>query len=114
VLRIGVHCADLAILHRAYQTSCSAFVTACNPQGQIVSDRLNARQQQALVAEVSQRGLAAIPGIGVHPSGEWRGEASFLFPGLTREAAQELGRLFAQNAVVWSGADAVPELLLLR
>jgi hypothetical protein len=114
VLRIGVPCADLAVLHRAYQTTFSAFVTACNPHGQIVSDRLNARQQQALLAEVSRRGLAAIPGIGVHPGGEWRGEASFLVPGLTREAAQELGRLFAQNAVVWSDANAVPELLLLR
>jgi Protein of unknown function (DUF3293) len=114
VLHIGVHCADLAVLHRAYQATCSAFVTACNPQGQRVSDRLNARQQQALVAEVARRGLAAIPGIGVHPTGEWRGEASFLVPGLERDAAQEFGRLFAQNAVVWSGVDAVPELLLLR
>jgi hypothetical protein len=114
VLRIGVHCADLAVLHRAHHTTCSAFVTACNPQGQIVSDRSNARQQQRLVAEILRRGLAAIAGIGVHPGGEWRGEPSFLVPGLIREAAQDLGRLFAQNAVVWSDADAVPELLLLR
>lgn len=114
VLHIGAHCADLAVLHRAHHCTCSAFVTACNPHGQILSDRLNAQQQQALVAEISRRGLVAIPGIGVHPAGEWRGEASFLVPGLEREAAQELGRQFAQNAVVWSGADAVPELLLLR
>jgi hypothetical protein len=114
VLRIGVHCADLAVLHRAHQTTCSAFVTACNPQGQVVPDRLNARQQQALVAEVARRGLAAIPGIGVHPSGDWRGEPSFLVPGLERGAAEELGRQFAQNAIVWCGADAVPELVLLR
>src|SRR5580698_948458 len=40
VLRVGVRCPDLEILHRAHQTTCSAFVTACNPQGQIVSDRL--------------------------------------------------------------------------
>jgi hypothetical protein len=113
VLRVGVRCPDLEVLHRAHQTTCSAFVTACNPQGQIVSDRLNARQQQALVAEISQRGLVAIAGIGVHPTGDWRGEPSFLVPGLERAAAQELGRLFAQNAIIWSGADAVPELLLL-
>lgn len=114
VLHIGVRCADLAVLHDAHQTLCSGFVTACNPQGQMVSDRLNARQQQALVAEISRRGLTAIPGLGVLPGGEWRGEPSFLVPGLTRAAAEELGRQFAQNAVVWSGADAVPELLLLR
>jgi Protein of unknown function (DUF3293) len=114
VLRVGLRCTDLEVLHRAHHTTCSAFVTACNPQGQIVSDRLNARQQQALVAEISRRGLTAIPGIGVHPTGDWRGESSFLVPGLTRTAAEELGRLFAQNAVIWTGADAVPELLLLR
>jgi hypothetical protein len=56
----------------------------------------------------------AIPGIGVHPTGEWRGEPSYLVPGLSREAAEELGRQFEQNALIWSGADAVPELLLLR
>ncbi len=114
VLRIGVQCADLAVLHCAHQTTCSAFVTACNPQGQVVPDRLNARQQQALVAEVARRGLAALPGIGVPPSGDWRGEPSFLVPGLERGAAEELGRQFAQNAIVWCGADAVPELVLLR
>ena len=113
VLRVGVRCPDLEVLHRAHQTTCSAFVTACNPQGQIVSDRLNARQQQALVEEISRLGLVAIAGIGVHPTGDWRGEPSFLVPGLDKEAAQQLGRLFAQNAIIWSGADAVPELLLL-
>jgi len=114
VLCVGVRCADLEVLHRAHQTTCSAFVTACNPLGHIVSDRINARQQQALVEEISRRGLVAIPGIGVHPAGEWRGEPSFLVPGLSRDAAAELGRQFEQNALIWSGADAVPELLLLR
>jgi hypothetical protein len=114
VLRVGVRCADLEVLHRAHQTTCSAFVTACNPLGQVVSDRSNARQQQALVEEISRRGLVAIPGIGVHPTGEWRGEPSYLVPGLSREAAAELGHRFEQNALIWSGADAVPELLLLR
>jgi hypothetical protein len=56
----------------------------------------------------------AIPGIGVHPTGEWRGEPSYLVPGLSRAAAEELGSRFEQNALIWSGADAVPELLLLR
>jgi len=35
-------------------------------------------------------------------------------PGLARAAAQELGRQFQQNAIIWAGADAVPELILLR
>jgi hypothetical protein len=34
--------------------------------------------------------------------------------GVTRRAAQALGRQFEQNAIVWAGAAAVPELILLR
>lgn len=114
VLRIGMPCPDLAVLHRAHQTNCSTFLTACNPHGQVVSDQVNARRQQSLVAALSALGLTAIPGIGVHPNGEWRGEASYLVPGLGREAAQGLGRQFEQNAIVWAGEDAQPQLLLLR
>jgi hypothetical protein len=35
-------------------------------------------------------------------------------PGLTRTAAQQLGRQFEQNAIIWADADAIPELILLR
>ena len=34
--------------------------------------------------------------------------------GLSRNETIELGHLFDQNAVVWSGVDGVPELILLR
>jgi len=114
VLRVGARCAGLEALHRAHGSTCSAFVTACNPSGRIVAEDINARRQRALAAEISRRGLAAIPGIGVHPAGGWPGEPSFLVPGLARQAAGELGRLFEQNALIWSGEDAVPQLLLLR
>jgi hypothetical protein len=33
---------------------------------------------------------------------------------LTRAAARALGEQFEQNAIIWAGAAAVPELLLLR
>jgi len=35
-------------------------------------------------------------------------------PGLSLEASKSLGARFEQNAIVWSGADAVPQLILLR
>jgi hypothetical protein len=34
--------------------------------------------------------------------------------GMALDAAQEVGRRYGQNAIVWAGADAVPELVLLR
>jgi len=114
VLHVGVHCADLEVIQAAHQAHSSAFITACNPGGQLISDRRNAQRQQLLLEELSGRGLAAIAGIGVHPTGEWRGEHSFLVPGLSRADACALGMKFEQNAIIWAGADAIPELILLR
>ena len=42
------------------------------------------------------------------------GEASYLIFGLTLEAAKMLGMRLEQNAIVWAGVDAVPQLILLR
>jgi hypothetical protein len=114
VLKIGVVCADLALLHATYQTECSSFITACNPLGDVLSDAQNAHRQQALAAELARRGLVALRGIGRHPTNGWPGEPSYLVLGTPRLLALELGRQFAQNAVIWAGADALPELLLLR
>jgi hypothetical protein len=114
VLRVGVRCPELAVLHAAHHTACSAFITACNPLGVSVTAAVNQQRQAALAAQLSAQGLVAIAGIGAHPAGSWPGEPSYLVPGLTRTAAQQLGRQFEQNAIIWAGAAAVPELILLR
>jgi hypothetical protein len=114
LLQVGVASGDLAILHATHQTDCSAFITACNPLGVITNDAANAQRQQALRAELSRKGRVVLPGIGQHPTGAWPGEPSYLVLGLTRAAAQALGRQFQQNAIIWAGANTVPELILLR
>jgi len=113
ILRVGVQCAALAALHVRYHTDCSAFLTAFNPEGTLTDALVNARQQQVLLAKISALGLIAIPGCGQHPTGEWPGEPSYLVPALDCPRAERLGRMFQQNAIIWSGADAVPQLLLL-
>lgn len=113
-MRIGVACPDLAALHKAHQADCSVFITACNPFSQAFDEAANAERQAALARELTQRSLRYIDGIGQHPSNQWPGEASFLVFGLTLEAARTLGTRFEQNAIIWSGPDAVPQLILLR
>ena len=113
-IRIGVHSVELADLHRTHRVAASAFVTACNPFGQSLPDDQNAQHHRALCADVERRGLNAIEGVGEDPAGQWQGERSVLILGATRELTIELGHLYEQNAVVWSGADALPELILLR
>lgn len=113
-LRIGVRHALLACLHLEHNVECSAFVTAANPLGILNSDAENTRHQAALAEELTHKGLRFISGVGQHPSGQWPGEPSFLILGLSLEAARQLGVQYRQNAIVWCGNDATPQLILLR
>ncbi|MEB2351388.1 MAG: DUF3293 domain-containing protein [Burkholderiaceae bacterium] len=74
----------------------------------------SAKLHADLGLELACRSLAHIEGIGQHPSNQWAGEGSYLAFGLTLDAAKTLSRDLKQNAIVWSDADAVPRLILLR
>lgn len=113
-LQIGRFNPALSALHDAHHVACSAFITACNPFSQNLDPQANAARQEALVRDLEALGLAFIEGIGKHPSNTWPGEASLLVLGATLDAAKALGEKHGQNAIVWCGADAVPQLILLR
>jgi hypothetical protein len=113
-LRVGETCPALAAAHKRHRVDCSTYITACNPFSNRVDDQTNAARHADLGRELSQRSLAFIEGIGQHPVDPWPGEASYLIFGLTLEAAKTLGTRLAQNAIVWTGTDAVPQLILLR
>lgn len=113
-LRIGRFNPALAALHDARHVVCSAFITACNPLSRSLDAQANAARQKTLASEIEALGLAYVEGIGKHPSNHWPGEASFLVLGATLDAAKALGNKHDQNAIVWCGADAVPQLILLR
>ena len=113
-LNIGVANATLAALHKVHRVESSAFVTACNPFSQAIDHSANNDRQAVLAGELQQRSLSYIEGIGQHPRNGWLGEPSFLVLGLSREAAKALGHRHEQNAIVWCGQDAKPELVLLR
>ena len=113
-LRVGETCPALAAAHKRHRVDYSAYITACNPFSQILDDEANAERHADLGHELGQRSLASIEGIGQHPSNQWCGEASYLIFGLTLEAAKTLGTRLEQNAIIWTGADAVPQLILLR
>ena len=113
-LRVGQANADLLTTHKLHQVDGSAFLTACNPFSQRLDDAANVLRQATLAAQLRQHGVAFAPGIGQHPCNDWPGEDSFLVLGLDLEAARSLGARFEQNALIWSGADGVPQLILLR
>ncbi|QEZ45433.1 DUF3293 domain-containing protein [Cupriavidus oxalaticus] len=114
ILRVDQASVPLATLHQALGVTCSAFITAANPFSQRCDDNANAARQQALAQDVAEMGLRSMAAAGEHPANGWPAEPSFLVPGLSLADARRLGERFGQNAVVWSGADAVPRLVLLR
>jgi hypothetical protein len=113
-LRVGRASAELLAAQTEYKTDCSAFLTACNPFSKPFDPAANAARQDALARELSRRNLAFLNAVGQHPTNQWPGEDSFLVFGLTLERAKALGSMFEQNGFVWAGADAVPQLILLR
>lgn len=114
VLRIDVASAALAGLHRALNVDCSAFITVCNPFSQQTAVAVNRAHQALFATEMRSRDLQAIVAIGVDPTGHWPDEPGFLVPGMSEQEARQSGARFEQNAVVWSGSDATPRLILLR
>ncbi len=66
-----------------------------------------------LAGDLRYRSLSYLSGEGRHPSNGWPAEPSLLVLGLALQAAKSLGRRHEQNAVVWSGPDAVPQLVML-
>ena len=114
MLSIGVTSEPLGKLYKQTRTNCAVFITAWNPQSRDVDVATNKAKQAELAKELSQRSLACFDGIGRHPTGGWPEEPGFFVPGLSLEAAKKLGIKYGQNAVVWCGSDAVPELVTLR
>ncbi|MFA6921005.1 MAG: DUF3293 domain-containing protein [Gallionella sp.] len=113
VLRVGIASESLARLYRQYAASSGAFITACNPHGLIASEEANAACQAELAGELQRRCLDYIEGMGRHPHGDWPAEPSYFVLGLSLEEARLLGKKYRQNAIVWCGVDAVPELVML-
>ena len=113
-LRVDEPSSALAAAHERMRTDCSAFITACNPFSEDAGAASNAQRHAGLGLELARRRLNHIEGIGQHPSNAWPGEASYLVFGLELESAITLGRALDQNAIIWTGADAVPRLIPLR
>jgi hypothetical protein len=114
VLRVGEASTELLQQYAKYQCECAAFLTACNPFSEIAAEQENERRQAELGHELMKQGLHFLNGIGRDTHGHWQGEPSFLVFDLSLDAVKKLGREQAQNALIWCGADAVPQLVLLR
>lgn len=113
-LRIGQRSAELQSLYVDMGVTCAGYLTAWNPFSKEALELENENAQQQLLRQLSLEGFPALNALGIDPSGDWPGEESVFVPGLSLDRAKLLGSKFGQNAIVWVGPDAVPQLVLLR
>jgi hypothetical protein len=112
-LRIGERSAPLAKHYERTGCHCAAYITGWNPLGTACSPTENAAAQERLIETVNALGLEYLKGEGRGEIGDWPPEESLLIFGCSRSRAKQLGHRFKQNAVVWIGPDAVPDLIML-
>ncbi len=113
-LRVGQHSAELQSLYVELGVKCAGYLTAWNPFSKEASELENENVHRQLLRQLSLEGFPALNALGIDPSGDWPGEESVFVPGLSLDQAKLLGSEFGQNAIVWAGPDAVPQLVLLR
>jgi hypothetical protein len=113
-LKIGKASTPLQSLYEEYGCSSAAFITAWNPYSKAAPAVDNADAQAQLEGRLIAGEIPFIAGVGEDPTGQWPGEPSVLALGLDMDTAKYLGTEFLQNAIVWVGDDAIPELILLR
>lgn len=113
-LRVGQRSAELQSLYDDLGVTCAGYLTAWNPFSKETSECENQNAQRQLLRKLSLEGFPALNALGIDPSGDWPGEESVFVPGISLDRAKVLGSDFGQNAIVWAGPDAVPQLVLLR
>ena len=114
VLTIGQRSERLAALFAGSGVNCGAFLTAYNPQGSAQPDAANDQGHAELGGRLRALGLQIIEGSGSEVGSDWSAEKSYFTLGLALEPAKAIATHFDQDAIVWVGPDAAPQLILLR
>ena len=112
VLRIGERNPDLDELLEAEGADRAAFITAANPGGRARSAWPNEIANAALVESLSKAGFRCFEGEGRARDRRWS-EKSVLVVGIARDEAENAGRAFGQNAIVFVERGRAPELVVL-
>lgn len=111
---VGARSTPLASLLELSGVDGGGFITAANPRSMLWHPGANCAAHEQLRAALTPLAMRLIEAEGLDPAGDWPPEPGFLALGLSRPELILIGREFGQNAVVWTGAEAVPELVLLR
>lgn len=87
-----------------------AFITACNPCSEALSDADNAGRHALLLQLLTAQSRPCYPAVGVADSGDWR-EQSVFVAGISYAMARAVGTVFQQHAVLFGERDGPVELV---
>jgi uncharacterized protein DUF3293 len=104
---------ELERIHAHHGVNSSMIITAFNPFSEVLGLGENLRNNQVLADYLDEHHLPRYNVSGQSPCGNWV-EPSFLVLGADERFAKMVGEKFQQNAVVHSGADCVPTLVMLK
>ena len=114
ILHVDEYSTGLNKLYETHKTTTCTFITAYNPYSQVLKESVNIARNKDLAAELDDKALKYLLAEGIHHSGDWPVEASYLVLGLSLKESCELGKKYEQNAIVWCDSDCLPKLVLLR
>lgn len=92
----------------------AAFITACNPMGQVVPAADNRAAMARLRERVARAGLRWLEGEGRSLSADWPPEPSLLILGIGADRAHALAAEFRQNALLLIDAEGTVTLAFTR
>ncbi len=114
ILKIGIHSYELSKIYETSHQTKAALITASNPRSKKLPNEINKVRNKNLEEMIQETGLNYIYGEGKCGQDDWDGEESFLILGVDQKQAMVIGKAFDQNAIVWCGKNAIPELILLN
>lgn len=113
-LRVGQRNDWLAQQLSQLPVPAACYLTSCNPRGQVLSAAQNTSRMRVLRQALRLEDWQYLNGCGQDPAGQWPGEDSVLIWAMDVDTAVQWAEQCEQNAVLWIGADAIPQLLWLR
>ena len=114
VLKIGIYSYELSKIYETSHQTKAALITASNPRSKKLPNEINKVRNKNLEEMIQETGLNYIYGEGKCGQDDWDGEESLLILGIDQKQAMVIGQAFDQNAIVWCGKNAIPELILLN
>ena len=112
-LIVGQKCPQLQKVFEQHDVTTACYITAYNPFGRMLTKQENEDRNARLKTELTSI-YPIYEGVGVDPNGEWKGEASFLALGASKDVSLALAEAWEQNAVVYVDYSLKASLIFTR